>query len=718
MARTSTVRHHRTSRRTTSHDSRPKTTRPVADARRQPEPQRSTAERLGRTLDAAPDRVDIRDWFYRPTLITLPDMVVSCDSVPAILDQGREGACTGFALAAAIQFQLARRNLRRRVSPRMLYEMARHYDEWPGQDYEGSSARGAMIGWLRHGVCREEIWPMNRSGSKHLTPDVARDAMTTPGGAFYRVMHRQVRDLHAAIAESGILYCTLMVHSGWGNPSGKPVTITYVENGNLRQRTLPVIKRQGEADGGHAIALVGYTAEGFIVQNSWGESWGAGGFALLPYEDFMIHATDVWVAQLGVPVKADLWVEHEAADTAAGLQRASESIPLEHIRPYVIDVGNNGKLSDTGSYWTTKDDVRRLFDEIIPEATKDWKRRRVLLYLHGGLNDERAVASRIVAFKNVMLENEIYPLHIMWESGAWESLYSLIEDVFVEPDPRAGGVSEWLDKMRDRLVEAKDRTFELTVARPGTALWEEMKENARLASDRDDKDGALQIVADEVKRALSEIPARERRQWELHVVAHSAGSIVIAHALRLLAGAGLAFKSLQLMAPAITVELFKQTFLREINAGRCPHPTLYVLSDVGERDDNVGPWGAYGKSLLYLVSNAFERRRGVPILGMEKFVSADAGGDEADRALDALFKKKVDGHPSLVIAGATTNDPASTSRSETHGGFDNDEWTLNSILHRILGRVPNPKFGSRDLQYGTHRPSARALRYPELTGSM
>ena len=33
-----------------------------------------------------------------------------------------------------------------------------------------------------------------------------------------------------------------------------------------------------------------------MIQNSWGATWGAGGFALLPYEDYLMHATDVWVA--------------------------------------------------------------------------------------------------------------------------------------------------------------------------------------------------------------------------------------------------------------------------------------------------------------------------------------------------------------------------------------------------------------------------------------
>ena len=33
------------------------------------------------------------------------------------------------------------------------------------------------------------------------------------------------------------------------------------------------------AHGGHAVALVGYTPDAFIVRNSWGTGWGDKGFA-------------------------------------------------------------------------------------------------------------------------------------------------------------------------------------------------------------------------------------------------------------------------------------------------------------------------------------------------------------------------------------------------------------------------------------------------------
>ena len=68
--------------------------------------------------------------------------------------------------------------------------------------------------------------------------------------------------------------------------------------------------------------------------------------------------------------------------------------------------------------------------------------------------------------------------------------------------------------------------------------------------------------------------------------------------------------------------------------------------------------------------------------------------------------KTVDGNASLVVAGNETLDRlpgalqgASLSRSESHGGFDNDVDTMNSVLTRILGARPRRFFEVRDLRY-------------------
>ena len=269
---------------------------------------------------------------------------------------------------------------------------------------------------------------------------VVRDAMRCPGGAYYRVNHRQVRDMHAALAEVGILYVTLMVHDGWFEPGPGTTTISYSDGGKSKSLKLPIITRKGHADGGHAVAIVGYAEQGFIIQNSWGPGWGAGGFALLPYEDYMLHATDVWVAQLGVPVSVDVWAEEEKKNdkVSEGAARALPAMTLDSLRPYVIDVGNNGELSGNGDYWTTPEDLKRLVTQDIPATTKAWPTRRVMLYLHGGLNDEKSAAKRVAAMRGPCLANEIYPLHVMWETGFMESLKSYFGDWFTNADKLSG----------------------------------------------------------------------------------------------------------------------------------------------------------------------------------------------------------------------------------------------------------------------------------------
>ena len=137
---------------------------------------------LGRLFDARPDRLDFRDLRYAPSLRSLEarfpttehlaEAVSSYVKANLVLDQGKEGACTGFGLAAVVNYLLWLRELGKEghkqevhVSPHMLYELARRYDEWEGESYEGSSCRGALKGFHKHGVCQERYWPATGKGA-------------------------------------------------------------------------------------------------------------------------------------------------------------------------------------------------------------------------------------------------------------------------------------------------------------------------------------------------------------------------------------------------------------------------------------------------------------------------------------------------------------------------------------------------------------------------
>ena len=221
-------------------------------AKRAPKTSTPAATRTGfksATLDARPDRLDFRDRTYRPPLRSLDPRFPSENHIKAylpayaaaklVLDQGREGACTGFGLACAINYLFFVRHVEsggdpgtfERVSPRMLYELARRYDEWPGEEYEGSSCRGALKGWHKHGVCTDSLWPYRTSDGdvRLLKPKErwAQDAVTRPLGVYYRVNRRSVVDMQAAIREIGTIYVSARVHDGWDRVPTLPAQTSH-----------------------------------------------------------------------------------------------------------------------------------------------------------------------------------------------------------------------------------------------------------------------------------------------------------------------------------------------------------------------------------------------------------------------------------------------------------------------------------------------------------
>ena len=62
----------------------------------------------GQVLDVTKDPLDLRDKYYEGSLIELPRWVDNRGKVPFILDQQKDGACTGFGLAAGAGFGLVR----------------------------------------------------------------------------------------------------------------------------------------------------------------------------------------------------------------------------------------------------------------------------------------------------------------------------------------------------------------------------------------------------------------------------------------------------------------------------------------------------------------------------------------------------------------------------------------------------------------------------------
>ncbi|HEX5808386.1 MAG TPA: C1 family peptidase [Anaerolineales bacterium] len=625
-----------------------------------------------RTLNVRPDTLDFRDKMYVPTLVEVPTRITLSSyksrKIP-ILDQGSEGACTGFGLATVANYLLSCRKLypdRTPVSARMLYELARRHDEWPGEDYSGSSARGAMKAWHKHGVCSEEAWPYvpsNGHTGEGLTEARTADAMRRPLGAYFRVNHKDLVAMHSALAEVRILYATAVVHKGWERVDAQGL-IPYTD----------------QSLGGHAFAIVAYDEHGFWIQNSWGTDWGKEGFACITYDDWLENGTDVWVARLGAPVALHKSKSTSTAHSAGA--GSSEAYSYMDLRPHIVSIGNNGKLRPGGNYGTNEVELQRIFETDMPKAMAKWKKKRILLYAHGGLVPERTAVQRLADLRPALLESEIYPISFVWYTDAWSTLSNILEDAVRRRRPE-GPLDGTKDFMLDRLDDALEPVTRLV---GGKMAWDEMKENGLAASQ---PKGGARLALDHLARLM-----QKDKSVEVHIVGHSAGSIFHASLVRLLTskgeitsgflkgqtGYGLKVASCTLWAPACTVDLFKQAYLPSIEAGTLQRFALYLLSNKAELDDNCN--GIYRKSLLYLVSNALEEqpripgfRDGVPLLGLEKFVNADPG-------LCDLFKGE---NARLVVS---PNNEAEglidSSGAHHHGDFDDDNQTVRATLAFIL----------------------------------
>lgn len=178
------------------------------------------------------------------------------------LDQGREGACTGFGAAHVLATTPDAATMTNAVAQR-IYEQARREDEWPGEAYDGSSVNGAMhaartLGWI-------SAWRWIH------TPAELRHALS----------------YHGAV-EAG---------SDWLEGMWEPDADGY-------------LTAAGRVVGGHAYSVARYrpapsrgsTALDYWIDNSWSDAWGHSGGAWIRDVD----AYPLWFSRYGelaIPTK-------------------------------------------------------------------------------------------------------------------------------------------------------------------------------------------------------------------------------------------------------------------------------------------------------------------------------------------------------------------------------------------------------------------------------
>jgi hypothetical protein len=215
------------------------------------------------------------------------------------------------------------------------------------------------------------------------------------------------------------------------------------------------------------------------------------------------------------------------------------------------------------------------------------------------------------------------------------------------PRPTGAGEGFW-----SRAERWWNERLERLMAKPGTQIWGEMKQNATAISNNKQSGAALLYNAF-ANSAVGKQPVR------FHLVGHSAGSIVHTYIIDALASK-LKFESVSFLAPAVRHDTFDKLVRPRLTDGTIKRYQQFHLTDKAEEDDPT--CGPYKRSLLYLVSESFEGGERTPILGMDKY-------------FDPLLAK---------LNNVTVHvSPCKSSTSTTHGGFDNDEPTKKHVVKFI-----------------------------------
>jgi C1A family cysteine protease len=246
------------------------------------------------SLGCLPDAPDERDLLVAPAMFTLPEKVDWTTQMSVVKDQGREGSCVGHAAVAVKEFQEKRQTRRDfDFSERFAYEYAKRYDEWEGEDYEGTTLRGVMKALHKHGVCEEDHWPYMPYKIGRPDPQALQNAWQYRIGVYRSLAYFDKREGKSRVNLEAVKRALVEVG---------PIAVGFHIYGEdwFKVGLDGLIKDSGSTvyEGGHAVCLVAYDNKEriFSLKNSWGPRWGKAGYGFLSYDYMVKYCHSAWSA--------------------------------------------------------------------------------------------------------------------------------------------------------------------------------------------------------------------------------------------------------------------------------------------------------------------------------------------------------------------------------------------------------------------------------------
>ena len=216
-------------------------------------------------------------------------------------NQGNIGSCTAHAGTSLYEYMERKASGSAAgkfigASRLFLYKTTRFLMGQEGMGDSGAYIRTTFGAIRMFGVPPEEYWPYT---DKDPEFDLEPPTLVTSMAQNWQSV-KQFRLDYSEDTEQNIKRMKEYLAKGYAMQIGFTVYSSYKQAD--KTGIIPYPSKNESVEGGHSVLIVGYDdeKEAFLIQNSWGESWGDKGFGWLPYQYFRagangdVLADDVW----------------------------------------------------------------------------------------------------------------------------------------------------------------------------------------------------------------------------------------------------------------------------------------------------------------------------------------------------------------------------------------------------------------------------------------